>query len=44
MIEAVEDAIENANSYSIGGISTVKKDKYNYIFRYSYTKDKNREN
>ena len=39
MIEAVEDAIENANSYCIGGRSTVKKDKYNYIFRYSYTKD-----
>ena len=39
MIEAVEDAIENANSYCIGGRSSVKKDKYNYIFRYSYIKD-----
>ncbi len=29
----------NANSYCIWGRSTVKKDKYNYIFRYSYTKD-----
>ena len=27
MIEAVEDTIENANSYCIGGRSTVKKDK-----------------
>ena len=38
-IEAVEDAIENDNSYCIGGRSGVKKERYNYLFRYSYTKD-----
>ena len=40
MIEAVEDVVENDNSYCIGGRSTVKKERYNFIFRYSYTKDK----
>ena len=39
MIEAVEDIISVANPYCIGGKSTTNKKYYNYIFRYSYTKD-----
>ena len=40
MIEAVEDIISVANPYCIGGKSTTKKLNYNYIFKYSYTNDK----
>ena len=39
MIEAVEDIISKANPYCIGGKSTTNGKNYNYIFKYSYTKD-----
>ena len=40
MIEAVEDIINVANPYCIGGKDTTNGKRYNYIFRYSYTNDK----
>ena len=40
MIEAVEDVINVANPYCIGGKDYTNGKIYNYIFRYSYTKDK----
>ena len=40
MIEAVETVIEKSNSYCYGARSTVNTKRYNYIFRYEYTKDK----
>ena len=39
MIEAVENIINVANPYCIGGKSTTDGKRYNYIFRYSYTSD-----
>ena len=39
MIEAVEDIISVANPYCIGGKSVTDGKKYNYLFKYSYTKD-----
>ena len=39
MIEEVEDTIENAKFILYWRKKKCKKDRYNYIFRYSYTKD-----
>ena len=39
MVEAVEDIIIDENSYCIGGRSTTNERIYNYMFKYSYTKD-----
>ena len=40
MIEAVEAVIEDRNSYCLGKRSTVNPKRYNFIFRYEYTKEK----
>ena len=40
MVEAVEDVISSSNSYCIGGKSKTNSKIYNYLVRYSYTKDK----
>ena len=39
MVEAVEDVILQVNSYCVGGRSKTNDRIYNYLFRYSYTKE-----
>ena len=39
MIEAVENAIDQQNSYCIGGVSGTNSKRYNYIFKYEYEND-----
>ena len=38
-VEAVEDVIRQVNSFCVGGRSKINGRKYNYLFRYSYTKE-----
>jgi len=39
MVEAIEDIEIDENSYCIGGRSTTNEKIYNFMFKYSYTKD-----
>ena len=39
MVEAIEEVADQYNSYCTGGKYKLKSNRYNYIFRYSYTKD-----
>ena len=39
MVEAVEEVVDNYNSFCTGGKDKYKPKVFNYIFRYSYTSD-----
>ena len=42
MVEAVEEVVEYGNSYCQGGRSSLDKNKYKFIFKYSYNGDQPR--
>jgi len=39
MVDAIDEVIKNNNSYCFGGKNNVNYKNYNYMFKYSYTKD-----